>query len=77
LFEYSENDGGNRNSSGVDGMIVVFENQDGRICFCFFTSEQWDMINDVSCVTDVAIEETIMGVIQDMPTVVFLDPEDL
>lgn len=57
------------------GMIAIFENEDGRMCFTFFNSAQWEMIQDVSSVSDVPMEETLLNVIKDMNTVVFLDPD--
>jgi len=57
------------------GMIAIFENEDGRMCFTFFSPAQWEMIQDVSSVSDVPMEETLLNVIRDMNTVVFLDPD--
>lgn len=58
------------------GVMVVFENEDEKICFTIFDSEQWEMVQDVSSIIDAPMEETLLNVIRDMNTVVFLDPED-
>jgi len=77
LFEYDSSLIGEENESDErSGMIAIFENEDGRVCFTFFSSAQWEMIQDVSSVSDVPTEETLLSVIRDMNTVVFLDPDD-
>ena len=79
LFEFDSDmidDDDNDEIFKRSGMIAIFENDDGRVCFTFFTSEQWEMIQDVSSVSDVPMEETLLNVIKDMNTVVFLDPDD-
>lgn len=80
LFEFDsgmiDDDDDNDEIFKRSGMIAIFENNDGRVCFTFFTSAQWEMIQDVSSVSDVPMEETLLNVIKDMNTVVFLDPDD-
>lgn len=77
LFEYDSSSIDEEDESEEkSGMIVIFENEDGRVCFTFFSSAQWEMIQDVSSVSDVPTEETLLSVIRDMNTVVFLDPDD-
>lgn len=77
LFEYDSSLIGEEDESDErSGMIAIFENEDGRVCFTFFSSAQWEMIQDVSSVSDVPTEETLLSVIRDMNTVVFLDPDD-
>ena len=58
------------------GVMVIFENDDKKICFTLFDKEQWEMVQDVSSIIDAPMEETLLSVIRDMNTVVFLDPED-
>ena len=77
LFEYDSSLIGEEDESDErSGMIAIFENEDGRVCFTFFSSAQWEMIQDVSSVSEVPTEETLLSVIRDMNTVVFLDPDD-
>jgi len=77
LFEYDSSlIGEDDESDERSGMIAIFENEDGRVCFTFFSSAQWEMIQDVSSVSEVPTEETLLSVIRDMNTVVFLDPDD-
>lgn len=77
LFEYDSSSIDEEDESEEkSGMIVIFENEDGRVCFTFFSSAQWEMIQDVSSVSEVPTEETLLSVIRDMNTVVFLDPDD-
>lgn len=35
------------------------------------------MILDVSSITDVDIDETIKGIVNDLQNIIFLDPDDL
>ena len=57
------------------GMIVVLKNKDKKLCFAYFTIEQWEMIEDTSSMTEKPIEEVVQGIVDDLETVVFIDPD--
>ncbi len=59
------------------GVIAILRNKNETLCFSYFNLEQWEMIQDTSSITDNNVEEIVKGIINDLDTVVFIDPEDL
>lgn len=59
------------------GVIAILYNNQNKLCYTYFTRSQWEMILDVSSITDVDIDETIKGIVNDLQNIIFLDPDDL
>ena len=59
------------------GVIAILRNKNEKLCFSYFSLDQWEMIQDTSSITDKHVEEIVKGIIDDLDTVVFIDPDDL
>ena len=59
------------------GVIAILRNKNEKLCFSYFSLDQWEMIQDTSSITDNNVEEIVKGIINDLDTVVFIDPDDL
>lgn len=59
------------------GVIAILRNKNKKLCFSYFSLDQWEMIQDTSSITDNNVEEIVKGIINDLDTVVFIDPDDL
>jgi hypothetical protein len=62
---------------GEPGVIAILRNKYKTLCFSYFSLDQWEMIQDTSSITDKHVEEIVKGIIDDLDTVVFIDPDDL
>ncbi len=48
----------------------------GKKVLCFFNKPQWEMIQETSSIAEIAIEEVVQGIVSDLDTVIFLNPEE-
>jgi hypothetical protein len=61
----------------VGGVIAILKDKTEKLCFTYFSRDQWEMILDVSSITEGDIDETIRGIVYDLGNVIFVDPEEL
>jgi len=59
------------------GVIAILHNKDNKLCFTYFSRDQWEMILDVSSITEKDVDETIRGIVNDLQNIIFIEPEEL